>query len=258
MLGLENLFGSDAASEAADIEARAARKGADEYEKYADEAQTELEGGLGRQRSDLGNYYRESLGFTKPYREAGEASLRDYQASLGMGTPDERSAVVEQFRGSPGYKFALEQGVKAREAQAAARGTLHSGGMLKELTRFGQGLADQQYQGFQDRLRRMAEYGGDMGRSSAEGALQTGQQLGGAEERTATRVGDVRTGIGTARAESELAAGAARASGVREQAKARQASGGFVSGLLGGAGSMVGGPVGGLIGRAAGAALGGF
>lgn len=38
---------------------------------------------------------------------------------------------------TPGYQFGLDQGVKAREGSAAARGGLYSGNALKELTKFG-------------------------------------------------------------------------------------------------------------------------
>lgn len=48
------------------------------------------------------------------------------------------------FEGSPGFNFALDQGVQARDRSAAARGQLGSGNQLKELTAFGQGLANQE------------------------------------------------------------------------------------------------------------------
>lgn len=48
------------------------------------------------------------------------------------------------FEGSPGFNFALDQGVQARDRSASARGQLGSGNQLKELTAFGQGLANQE------------------------------------------------------------------------------------------------------------------
>ncbi|MCP5086489.1 MAG: hypothetical protein GY952_06780 [Rhodobacteraceae bacterium] len=48
------------------------------------------------------------------------------------------------FQGTPAFDFALDQGVAARDKSAAARGTLGSGGFQKELTAFGQGLANQE------------------------------------------------------------------------------------------------------------------
>jgi hypothetical protein len=45
----------------------------------------------------------------------------------------------------PGYQFRLEQGMKALNAQSAAKGGLMSGGALKAAQRYGQGLASQEY-----------------------------------------------------------------------------------------------------------------
>lgn len=45
----------------------------------------------------------------------------------------------------PGYQFRLEEGKKAIERSAAARGTLMSGRTAKELERYGQGLAADEY-----------------------------------------------------------------------------------------------------------------
>lgn len=46
---------------------------------------------------------------------------------------------------SPMYQFALDQGMNAVNRTAAAKGMLGSGGRLAELTKFGQGLASQQF-----------------------------------------------------------------------------------------------------------------
>lgn len=52
----------------------------------------------------------------------------------------------------PGYKFRLEQGQMARERGAAARGGLLSGGHMKDLEDFSQGLASQEFQAGTNRL----------------------------------------------------------------------------------------------------------
>lgn len=51
-------------------------------------------------------------------------------------------AAMEQ---DPGYQFRVEQGQKGIERSAAARGTLLSGGTLKDLEDYRQGLASQEY-----------------------------------------------------------------------------------------------------------------
>lgn len=45
----------------------------------------------------------------------------------------------------PGYDFRLQQGLGALQKSAASRGTLLTGGALKALTSFGQGMASQEY-----------------------------------------------------------------------------------------------------------------
>jgi hypothetical protein len=49
------------------------------------------------------------------------------------------------FENSPGYKFALDQGVQASDRSAAAKGSLYSGGHSADLDALGQGLASQNY-----------------------------------------------------------------------------------------------------------------
>jgi len=51
----------------------------------------------------------------------------------------------EELAKTPGYKFALEEGKRAIEASAAARGGLLSGGAVKAAIRYATGTADQTY-----------------------------------------------------------------------------------------------------------------
>lgn len=52
---------------------------------------------------------------------------------------------LEQLQATPGYQFQLQQGQQSALNSAAARGGLLSGGTLKSLERFGQGLASTSY-----------------------------------------------------------------------------------------------------------------
>ena len=52
---------------------------------------------------------------------------------------------LEEAQNSPGYQFALQQGLRGVESSAAAKGTLLTGGTLKALQGYGTGLADQTY-----------------------------------------------------------------------------------------------------------------
>lgn len=56
-----------------------------------------------------------------------------------------------QFQQDPGYQFALDQGEKALQNSAAAKGGLFSGATGKAINTFAQGTANQQYQAAYDR-----------------------------------------------------------------------------------------------------------
>ena len=73
-----------------------------------------------------------------PWMEAGEEALGTLRAKVGAG-PGE-------YEKSPYYNFLLEEGVKARERGAAAKGMLESGAEQKGLTEWGQKLASTDYQ----------------------------------------------------------------------------------------------------------------
>lgn len=71
----------------------------------------------------------------------GEGLMRPFDAAFKP--PD----VTED----PGYQFRLDQGTKNLMANKSAEGTLRTGGALKDLMAFGQGLASQEYQNAYDR-----------------------------------------------------------------------------------------------------------
>ena len=81
------------------------------------------------------------IGLQEPFRQTGVNALADY-ATASQYTP----FGMEQFQADPGYQFRMSEGLKALERSAASRGLLQSGGTLKDITRFGQDAASQEYQ----------------------------------------------------------------------------------------------------------------
>jgi hypothetical protein len=61
------------------------------------------------------------------------------------GVPAGTNPMEFFLRSTPGYDFAFKENQRAAQTGAAARGTLLTGGTLKALARYGQGLADQTY-----------------------------------------------------------------------------------------------------------------
>jgi len=64
---------------------------------------------------------------------------------------------VGEFEASPGYQFRLDEGNKAMERMASARGMRFSGAAAKDAMRFGQGIGSQEYGNFYGR--EMDRYG---------------------------------------------------------------------------------------------------
>lgn len=111
-----------------------------------------------------------------PYRNIGYRALTQLQRGFLRGeSPSPRPPSFEQaprFSGQvnltedPGYQFRLQEGQRALERSAAARGGLLSGNQLRDLTRFGQWLASQEYGAAFDRA--LTRYNADANRSESQ------------------------------------------------------------------------------------------
>jgi hypothetical protein len=76
----------------------------------------------------------------EPFRQAGVNALPEL-VEASRYTPFS----MEQFKQSPGYAFRIKEGLRALENSAAARGGLLSGNALRGITRYGQGVASDEY-----------------------------------------------------------------------------------------------------------------
>ena len=111
-----------------------------------------------------------------------------YQLTNGMGA-------VNQFQTSPGYQFAVNEALGQVQRQGASRGLLDSGAGLRAMTDRAQGMAQQefnnwqqnqqnQYNQYQNRLAGLASgpTGADqaysLGQGMANNAMQTGSNIG--------------------------------------------------------------------------------
>ena len=96
--------------------------------------------------ADLQNQqYQQTREDQAPYREAGYNALGRMQNMAG-NVPGAFKFGMSDFQQDPGYQFRMDQGMKAIERSAAARGGLLSGNTGGALQNFGQGLASQEYQ----------------------------------------------------------------------------------------------------------------
>lgn len=161
-----------------------ANKAADAQKAAANTAASAEEKKFQQIRSDLA-----------PYRDTGASALTKYADSLGLNGDQARNDFRADFRADPGYQFAFDEGQRAIQGSAAARGGLLSGGALRALQRTGQGMADQQYGSYLDRFGNLA----NMGQNSA---AQTGQFA----SQSAGRQGAYALDAGAAQAGGYLAA----------------------------------------------------
>lgn len=87
-----------------------------------------------------------------PFTLTATDSMNEIRQFLGLpganGTPAlTGDQVSKKLEATPGYKFAVDQGNQAMSRTQAAKGMLGSGNALIEAQQFGQGLAQQNYQG---------------------------------------------------------------------------------------------------------------
>lgn len=86
--------------------------------------------------------YEQNRADTQPWRETGVMALDRLKGGMDDMT---RDFSMQDFQQDPGYQFRMQEGTKALEKSAAARGGLNSGATLKALGRYSQDLASQEY-----------------------------------------------------------------------------------------------------------------
>ena len=123
-----------------------AKQGYEAMRTGTNEANTMLQGGLDK---DTAAY--------SPYEQGGLESFNKMREFDNEQDPTGQQLLDED----PGYKFRMDEGTKALEGSAAARGGLLSGAALKEMGRYSQGLASQEYDAASGRRRqkRMDRWG---------------------------------------------------------------------------------------------------
>ena len=183
-----SLIGSSASKKAASTQADAANRAAD-LQMQQFERQVELQ---------------------EPWRQAGITALNKLTPLATEYTP----FGMEQFQQDPGYAFRMQEGMKALERSAAARGGLLSGGMLRGAQQYGQGLASQEYMNAFNRYQ--AERNARLNPlQSLAGVGQTAtNQLGQAGQAMASNVGQAMGAAAQARASGYVGGANALAQGL--------------------------------------------
>lgn len=150
---LGGLFGSSGAKKAAKAQLQAARETNALNEKI----------------------FNQQVAMQEPFRQAGLTTQAELLRRMGLSgdanTPGYGNLLKdfsqEDFIADPGYAFRLQEGLKAMDRTAAARGGMISGAAQKAAARYGQDMASQEWQN---------AYGRYMGNKSSTYNMLTGQQ----------------------------------------------------------------------------------
>lgn len=164
----------------------------------------------------------------EPWRQSGMRAL------AGLENNDfQRDFTINDYQKDPGYQFRLDEGNKAINAAAAARGMGNSGATMKALARYGQDYATNEYQNAYnrfnaDRDRRFNRF------SSLAGIGQTAtNQVGLAGQNYGNNVSNTQMGLGNAIANAEIAKGNQQ----RQFFGQVHQTGGMLTGMSGGGGA---------------------
>lgn len=123
--------------------------------------------------------YAETQSYLEPYRRSGIPALEELNKGLAPGGDFNRSFTMEDYKEDPGFKFRLDEGLKALERSGSARGMLLSGAQQKGIANYSQGLASQEFNNAYNRYRQdtQARYSNLMGLAGL-GAGVSGQAAG--------------------------------------------------------------------------------
>lgn len=141
---------------------------------------------------------RGAQGEFRPYMDAGDRATDAMQFELGLGA---RPSGYQGIQGSEAYRWRVDEGNRALDASAAARGGGVSGRALQAAQEMGQGLASQEYDAHYGRLAGM----------SAQGLSATGANAG-----LSSQIAGINQGLGDRIATAQGAYGAGIA-GLRQQ-----------------------------------------
>lgn len=207
-----NVLGASSASKAASTQAQAAQQA---QQLIANNSQQALGVQQGTQQQT-----QQTL---SPYIQSGTTALSKLNAMQPFQAP-----TAEQAAATPGYQFQLQQGLKALQNSAAARGGLLAGGTSKAINDYAQGQAASNYgQTYNRALQTYQTNFGNQYDLSGQGLGAT-TTLGSLGQQNANAQGGILQNSAAEQAQQINNAAAARASGYAAQGNIL---GGAISGL---------------------------
>lgn len=173
-----------------------------------------------------------------PYQQNTSPAARGATGTSGRSPTD-------IIRETPGYEFRRSEGLRNIQRNAAARGILGSGGTLKALQRYGDGLASSEYDAYANRLAALAGVGQTATGSTAAAGANASNTISNAYGTNAANIANAATNAGNATAAGYANVGSSINSGINNLASAYLYS---RSPVFGGSPSFGSGPQGGAYG----------
>jgi len=190
-MGIFDIFSTKPAEEAAAARKRGLTQGFGEASKYLTQGADKAAG-----------YYGQAGAGYDPAIERITRGYDAYSDAAGVNGPGGYDRARSNFQTGPGYQFAMDQGL---EAAKRASGGVYSGGLLDELTKRGQGYANQEWGNYMQRLSPYLQQllPGIAGRAGWQG--RTGDVYGQQGNTLADLAYRTQTGMGDADASAQLA-----------------------------------------------------
>jgi hypothetical protein len=137
-----------------------------------------------------------------PWTTTGVPANQQQYDLLGLGGQDAANKAMSTYQTSPGYQWQMNEGLRAVDAGAAARGFTRSGAALKAEQTFGQGLANSDFGNYWNRLQQLSGSGlsaaGGIANAATGGAANIANVDVGQAGADASIYGNIAKGIGTA------------------------------------------------------------
>ena len=130
--------------------------------------------GQGHWNNDL-NAYVDRRGRPKKHQTAPPEGWQDPSTQTDIDTTQ---GTDYNFQTDPGYQFRFEEGQRALDRGAAARGGLLSGGYGRKAIRYGQGFASNEYTNVYNRIANIAGMGQTANQFAGNAAMMGGQMMG--------------------------------------------------------------------------------
>jgi hypothetical protein len=144
------------------------------------------------QKQDLTSARDTAVSNLQPYTTSGAGAQNKLSDLLGLNGQDAATKAMSTFQTDPGYGFQVQQGLKAIDQGAAARGMLNSGSTVQAEQTFGNNLADQSFGTYINRLSGLASQGLTATNYADQAGLDTAARLAGVtQNQLSTLNGDI-------------------------------------------------------------------